>query len=286
MSITSWPNQVTLGTFVADNEADTDSRVTAKVTGWSDAPPVRSSITDRAQQDGGYDAAGLYGPRTVTLEGRVAQATAAAAAAVADALTALAPRSLQTLTVTNASTGARSAQVRIVVGAVLQWYNPQAFSYTLQVKAPDPLKYGAAWSGSTPLSGVSGTGRVWPRVWPTGWGVPAGVTPGQIQVPNVGKAAYWPLLRIDGPVSNPTVVCNQTGDFVTVRRSVLAGQWLDFDLGARRVLLNGQISLRYVTTFGGNWLAVPAGGASYSWSADVSDVNARLTANGYQGAWT
>ena len=281
-----WPNQVTLGSFVADNSGDeSDVRMVTKLTGW-DAPPIRLSITDRAQQDGGYDAVGLYGPRVITLEGYVKRLDHATAKAVADALCAISPRSLQQFTVSEEGVAPRSAQVRLMVGAEPTWRRPDAFHYTLQVKAPDPLKYGAAWSGSAPLVGVTGTGRVWPRAWPTGWGVPVGVTPGSVQVPNSGTVTYWPKLRIDGPVPNPTVTCNQTGDFVRVRRSVLAGQWLDIDLGARRVLLNGQISLRHVTTFGGNWLAVPAGGASFSWSADGADVNARLTVNGYQGAWT
>jgi hypothetical protein len=113
------------------------------------------------------------------------------------------------------------------------------------------------------------------------------VTPGSVSVPNAGTAAYWPTARIDGPVINPRVTLNETGDWVRVARSVAAGQWLEVDFANRRVLLNGipTLSMASVTTFSGRWLAVPVGGGSISWAADSADPAALLTINGFEGAY-
>jgi hypothetical protein len=104
-------------------------------------------------------------------------------------------------------------------------------------------------------------------------------------VPNVGTATYWPVLRIDGPVINPVVTVNETGDWVRINRTVLAGQWLDIDAANRRVMLNGSVSLAGAVTYSGRWLGIPPGGASLSWNADTADAAARLTINGFEGAY-
>ena len=64
--MTAWPNTVAIGDFVADMDGS-DWRATALLTGWDDSPAVRSSIADKAQQDGGWDASGFYSPRVVTI---------------------------------------------------------------------------------------------------------------------------------------------------------------------------------------------------------------------------
>lgn len=284
--MSEWPNSVSIGGFVADLDATDGFRITGKLTGWDDAPPVRATIDDRAQADGGWDASGYYSSRLVTLEGAVAMDTHAAAQAVKDDLLSLSPRSVHELVVDNEAIGPRSALVRVTVGAVLEWLNGEAFTYSLQLTAPDPLKYGPQTFGSTTLAAAAGgAGRVWPRAWPRDWGVPPGVTPGSVVVPNAGTASYHPRLRIDGYVRNPVVQLVETGAWVRFGGEVLDGQWLDFDLGRRRVLVNGQVSQRHRVAFGGDWLAVPVGGGQVTWSADSYNDNHKLSAWGYEGAW-
>ena len=276
---------VSIGDFVADT--DDGNRVTVNVEGWTDAAPVADGITDKSQQDGGWDATGYYRARIVSLEGLVDVASHVDAMALADALTALSPQSLHTLTVDDPDLGARSASVRVSTGAVVSWLSAECFTYSVQLKAPDPLKYGAPTFTTAPLSSTApGAGRIWPRAWPRDWGVPAGVTPGAVSLANAGTASYWPRLRIDGPVPNPVVTLVETGDWVRFGGTVGAGQWLDFDLATRRVLLNGQVSVRHLVTSSGSWLAVPPGGASISWTADAADPAALLNVWGFEGAWT
>ena len=121
--------------------------------------------------------------------------------------------------------------------------------------------------------------------FPLDFGVPAGVTPGALSLTNDGTASYYPRLRIDGPVPNPVVSLAETGDQIAYSGTVAAGQWLDIDCSRRRVLLNGQVSVRHLVSAVGNWCAVPIGGGSLSWTADAADPAATLSAWAYEGAW-
>ena len=285
--MSDWPNVVTLGGVLLDVDDGTSFRVVGDIPGWDAAPAIRNGLTSKAQQDGVWDGTGFDDARVVTVPGFVQEATPQAAYAVLRALQALRPQSVQELVVVNAAIGSLSALTRVTVGVKPVWYGDCAFEYTLTVTAPDPLKYGPATYGTATLSASTpGAGRVWPRVWPTDWGIPAGVTPGAVAVANAGSAAYWPRLRIDGPSLNPTVSMVETGAWVRYGGSLLAGQWLDLDMANRRVLLNGQVSVRQFVTSSGDWLAVPPGGASITWTDDSGSAVALLSMWGSEGAYS
>jgi len=284
--VSSHPNVHTLGDVVLD-ESD-GSRIITNAVGIDDAPEIRSAIEAKAQQSGAWDGVGLYGARVIQLEGYAESDSPDAAQAFADSLRALSPAELYELVVESQGRGVRSATVRVQAGAVLQWLDEDAFTYVLTVVAPDPLLYGARTLGSAGLSGsVAGSGRAWPRVWLRDWGVAAGVTPGALAMPNAGTVTYWPTLRIDGPVTNPTVTCPETGDWVSFGATIPTGQFVELDCRNRlaRFGANGD-DVRYLIDSGGAWLGIPPGGASLSFTADTADAAALLTAIGYEGAWT
>jgi Phage tail protein len=277
--------RVSLGDFTAD--LDDTSRITMTLTGWMDGAPVAPGLVDKAQQDGGWDGTGFLRPREVTLAGGVVQADHAAAMAVADALTSLTPQARYELTVDDSAVGSRSALVRLTSAPVLTWLTARAFVYEVTVTAPDPLKYGPPTFASTTLAVTGGgTGLTYPLAYPLDYGQVPGVIPGAVSLANDGTAGYWPRLRIDGPVPNPTVSLVETGDWVHFEGTVGAGQWLDIDCANRRVLLNGQVSVRAAVSSFGSWLAVPPDGGSLSWTADAADPAAKLNVWGRQGAWT
>jgi len=282
-----WPQVVTLGGVLLDVSDGSSLRASGDLPGWDDAADIRNGLTPKAQQDGVWDGTGFSDAHVVTVSGFVQEATPQAAYAVLRAMQALRPQSVQELVVVNAAIGSLSALTRVTVGVKPVWSGDCAFEYTLTVTAPDPLKYGPATYGTATLSAATpGAGRVWPRVWPTDWGVPAGVTPGAVAVPNAGTAAYWTRQRIDGPVLNPVVSMVETGAWVRYGGSLLAGQWLDFDMANRRVLLQGQVSVRQNVTSSGDWLAVPPGGASITWTDDAGSSAAQLSVWGTEGAWS
>lgn len=253
--------------------------------GWfSGAPAKNASSEGRSGQDGDWPSQPLRDARTVTLSGTVSsdagigpleRAVRAYGAAPLVGVLSGASAELGTLTAVGEVQG--DPKVKIIHSRKATWM--------LTVKLPDPLLYGPDTFGSAGLSGVAGTGRVWPRAWPRDWGVPAGVTPGAVSVPNAGRAAYWPRMRIDGPVANPVITCNETGDSLRYAGTLAAGQYLDIDCGVRRVLLNGFTSQAGRCTWSGRGLGVPVGGASFSWAADSSNPAATLSIFAREGAW-
>ena len=277
--------RVSLGGLLLDDRTPGRERVVTKLDGWGSAP-LRDSIEDKAQQGGAWDGATYASARVVSFEGLIQEATSGEAQRAALDLVALSAAGLLEFVVDDPDLGPLSTFARVTVGADPEWLSGRAFTYKMSVKAPDELKYGPATFASTTLANTAaGTGLVYPLTYPLDYGVPPGVTPGAVTLPNAGTAAYWPRLRIDGPVPNPTVTLIETGDSIRFNGTVAAGQWLDIDCGNRRVLLNGQVSMRHLVSSVGRWLAVPVGGASLSWTADAADPAASLSAWGYEGAW-
>lgn len=281
----SSPRALTLGDVVLVARG-ADFRAVTNMSGWDDSPAVRSSIQTSPGRDGGWDGAGYFDPRVVAVSGIAAFPNHAAACNFRDSLSSLTPHELVELAVDDGE-ATRSAQVRLNRGTVFTWVNNVSLRFDVEVIAPDPTKYGPAAVDSTSLAPVTaGTGLVFPLAFPLDFGAGAGVTPGAVLLSNTGTASYWPRLQIDGPVTNPMVTLNDTGDFVRFAGVVAAGQWLEVDLAARRVLLNGQVSVMHKVTFAGSWLAVPPGGASMSWTADDADPAALLTVWSFDSAWS
>jgi hypothetical protein len=258
---------------------------TEDVAGWFGSPPVRRTSELRAGQHGQRPTSPLRGGRTVTLSGKVYAPDSVTLEAAARRISA-APL---TGTLSGASPwGALLADVEQDDGdgVLFAHVSPIIGRWSITLTAPDPLLYGPPSFTSTALSGsAGGTGLTFALAFPLDFGTAPGVTPGVVEVPNAGTETYWPRIRIDGPVPNPKVTVNETGDFVRLGFTLSASQWVDVDCGNRRVLLNGQSSITRYVTFSGNWLAIPPGGASMSITADAADPAAALSVFHYEGAW-
>jgi len=279
------PNVVSVGGILLDVDSGESFRSVTDLAGWDDTPGVRSAILVKAQQDGGWDAAGFTDARVVTITGAVAEASAQAAYTIAHQLAALRPQQVVEVVVVNAAIGTLSALARITVGVKPSWIGTTAFEYTLTVTAPDPLKYGPPTFATATLSTATpGAGKVYPLAYPVDYGIAPGVTPGAVSVANDGTAPYWPRLRILGPVTNPVVTLVESGAWVRYNGALLAGQWLDLDMVNRRVLLQGQVSVRQSVSSAGDWLCVPPGGGSVTWGADGSGPAALLSVWAYEMA--
>jgi hypothetical protein len=213
----------------------------------------------------------------------VQERTPQAAYAVLRAMQALTPQAVHELAVDDDAIGSLSAMARVTVGVKPVWNGDTDFEYTLTVTAPDPLKYGPPTYGYATLStSTPGAGKVYPVAYPVDYGIAPGVTPGAVSVANAGSAAYWPRLRILGPVTNPVVTLVESGAWVRFTGSLLAGQFLDLDMANRRVLLQGKVSVRQNVSSSGDWLAVSPGGGSVTWTADTADPAALLSVWAYE----
>ena len=276
-----------LGGITLDVNVPGSLRSVADADGWDKAPAISNGLQSRMQQDGAWDAAGFSCERVVTVTGLVREATDQAAYAVLHQLAALRPQSVHEFTVVDSAIGALSCLARVTSAVDPVWVADGAFTYALQVTAPDPVKYGArTFATATLSSDTPGAGLLYPLAYPIDYGIPPGVTPGAVRVANAGTTQYWPTLRIDGAATNPVATMVETGAWVRYGAVLTSGQWLDIDLANRRVLLQGQVSVRHHVTFGGDWLSIQPGGGSITWTADVADSAAQLSVWGREGAWS
>lgn len=251
--------------------------------GWLSISQRRDRAA-KVQQAGSYGSQGHAENLPVTARGTAVYATAAAAAVERRNLIALGGGGTYEMTVVDAAgPGTRFVECDALdVSPVMD----RMFRWSLAVTATDPLLYGSESFAQTGLSSVAGgAGLTYPLTYPLSYGAAAGVTPGVTVMANAGTASYHPRLRIDGPVTNVVLTLAETGDRVALSGSVAAGQWVDVDCANRRVLLNGQVSLRHRVSSVGSWLAVPVGGGSLSWTADGGSSDSSLSVWSYLGAW-
>jgi len=109
----------------------------------------------------------------------------------------------------------------------------------IEFQAADYLYYAdESATTSIPLGLLSTGGLTFPLEFPfVIEGDPAAVgRPGYLSVD--GKAPTWPVLRIDGPCSNPTVTHVASGRTLTVQATIADGEWVEIDTrpGWRTVL--------------------------------------------------
>ncbi|MFF9787204.1 phage distal tail protein [Streptomyces nigrescens] len=109
----------------------------------------------------------------------------------------------------------------------------------IEFQAGDYLYYAdESATTSIPLGLLSTGGLTFPLEFPfVIEGDPAAVgRPGYLSVE--GNAPTWPVLRIDGPCSNPTVTHVASGRTLTVQATIADGEWVEIDTrpGWRTVL--------------------------------------------------
>lgn len=117
-------------------------------------------------------------------------------------------------------------------------FNTGYIPFLVQLLAEDPRKYSSAVASFGPvgLPTTSG-GRVYPLVYPKAYGTIS--TGGDVTVINNGNKETFPILIINGAVSNP-IVTNETANIVMQLSINLAtGDQLVVDCGAKSVVLNG-----------------------------------------------
>ena len=106
--------------------------------------------------------------------------------------------------------------------------------------------FGGTWEGLANAS-VSSRPAGTDRVYGT-----AG-TSGRLTADNAGASPAYPVLRIDGPVANPTVEQVTAGGILTLDATLQAGEYLLIDTRSRAVLLNGSSPRRSWVRAGSVW---------------------------------
>ncbi|GAO08685.1 hypothetical protein TPA0598_04_03210 [Streptomyces lydicamycinicus] len=255
-------------------------------------PELRTQDVELPGDDGAFPGADYYQPRVVTLEvgitapGDPAAATDALAALHRAASSPSIRQDAGDLAVLRMRWPGRDSarrlygRVRRVETASMSKVNFGWIPVTLEFAATDPRWHGEPeqtlslpLSISTTLMGFKAplvapitTGVVDPELR-TGWAF------------NDGDLPAWPALEIQGPVSNPRIVCEQTGRTIALDYSIKAGESLRIETrpGTRWVLHDGaNASFALTRSSRLDLFRLPAGRCEITWTGSDYTNSTRL----------
>lgn len=230
-------------------------------------PELRTSDTPRPQDHGLFWGSDYFGKRIILLDVAILADSAADATALMDALTAVwqPPHPDDTDAIVPLGVDLPGQDPRYLDGRPRRAaYNLDALhdgviSATLQYEVADPRLYSTETVLSTSAAS-SGGGRTYNRVYPLVY-APGG-TGGTILVANVGNFPSRPVLRVNGPSTTPRIENIEAGQFLSANLAIAAGEYLEFDLDAHTVMLNGTASRYGTLVSGSSWWELPPGDSS------------------------
>lgn len=231
--------------------------------GWG-SPASTVQAVQKPRSSGGWAGPGYLPARVLSLTGTVDAPSTSALSDAVDRLNAACSLTDTTLTVIEGGRS-RYCTVRRQGEVLVTFTSDRAATWSVQVVALDPRKYGSPIPLSTNLPSSTG-GLTWPLTWPLTW--TATQVTGVVTITNPGNATGPVTLRINGPVTGPSVTHIGSGLSLTFSSSLTlnAGEWLDVDMEARTVLANGQSSRSgWVTSRG--WFGLEPGDNQFAYGA-------------------
>jgi hypothetical protein len=225
-----------------------------------DTAPFRSQIRDREGIDGGYVDARFMTVRTIVMEGKIYTIPNQSETYI-DALKAnFAPTEFPKPFYFQTDAGQR-----VAYGKSLGLnYRKDAlrrlgvYEFQLQIVCEDPRVYDPLpVVASTSLNAVTTSGRTYPKSYPLLYGVAA--SNNALQLYLGGNRQTTGLIRINGPVVNPSVVYDNTGTTLAFNTTIANGDYIEIDLGAKSVLMNGTAPRRNVMSLIGSWFYLSPG---------------------------
>ena len=240
--------------------------------GWG-SPASTISPVQKPRQNGAWGGLSYSKARSVVISGQAVAPTPALLSSALDTLVAAVDSLGTTLTVVE-SGPSRTMTVRRdgEVAITLKPGVDLMFWWSIQLVASDPRKMGADLTATTSLPSTTG-GLTWPVSWPLIW--PATTVTGQISLTNPGNEVGPVVLRIDGPVTGPSVTHVGSGLTLTFASTLTlgSGEFITVDMERREVLAQGQSAAsraKWVTSRGwsgfepntNTWAFSAAGGGS------------------------
>lgn len=247
--------------------------VLEKFAGWG-SPASSAELTQRARGHGATSSEGFLRPRVMTLEGLIDAPTPEALVVAVEQLVAAVNLDGFRLFVSEPGQ-IRHVEAKRQDDVIVTEISPTVASYSIQVVAKDPRKFGDLITASTRLPFSEG-GLVRPSTWPRTWTGVSGT--GKVTINNTGNTQAPVWLRIDGPLPAGGHSVTHEGKRQTVTFGTAlalgAGEFLTVDMDRREVLAQGQAPRSgYVTSRG--WFSLDPGLNVISFSS----VNYSETAN-------
>lgn len=264
VTVDGWTASMGSAGFRDDNECEW---ILTELDGWFGDVDVRSAPIDSDTTDGTIDGLTTRGARIVTVGGSVRAPDRGSLMAAMDSLAGvLAGRSrVGTLVVNEEARGlSRQAAVRLDSATKIKIADRLRAEWSVVLYAPDPVRYGVDLREASTVRYVPGGLFHVPIHVPIHFGPPGSA--GFLNIYNVGNQDVWPVLRMQGPLVNPSVRL-VGGAALTAYITLNVGEQLIIDTKAHTVML-GQSSRRGFLSFDSQWYSVPPGSSQLFFSAD------------------
>ncbi|MDQ5861128.1 MAG: phage tail family protein [Actinomycetota bacterium] len=233
---------------------------------WDDSPASSAELTQRARGHGATSSEGFLRSMVYTLAGTIVAPTVALGVAARNALSSAVTLDPFQMTVAEGDSILHS-MVKRQDQIIFRRINPTDRTFSIQVAAKDPRKFGDLITATTRLPFSEG-GLIRPSTWPRTWTGVSGT--GTVTITNAGNTEAPVWARIDGPIpagghSITHQSRKQTLTFGTAL-ALEAGEFLTVDMDRKEVLAQGQSPRSgYVTSRG--WFSLDPGPNDISFSS-------------------
>lgn len=162
-------------------------------------------------------------------------------------------------------------------------YLRRAGEATIEFVATDPRIYDATLTQFTQAVAVAGSGRTYNRTYNMTYGAVAGSS-GTFAVTNAGTFPTRGTVRITGPVDTPRFEAIDQGKVIQLAISLTAGDYIDIDMAAKSITLNGTASRYSTMTTNSAWFEILPGVNNLRYAADTTSVGSALELS-FRSAW-
>lgn len=283
--------QVTVGGLALYGDVDENGvawGVPADVEGWDDSAGTTLQTTNRAWGAGTFSNTPFDTGKDYTVTGQFSYPDVAAYHAACGKLKQAVSAGRHVLRVNDHGVDLQ-ATVKRSGSITFKRKHPNWCLFSFQEHADSPYRYRADGLeiGSTGLPVTQG-GMTFPYEFETDftdsrWVFAETVVSGSITIVNDGSAPSPPLIRIDGPVVNPSVEHVNTGRILSAAVTLGTGHWIEFDTATRQVLIDGS-DPRQADVTRREWSDAQPGVNTWNFSADDGETSAKLTVT-FREAW-
>lgn len=252
------------------------NQVLIDLEGWYSPAPMRTTSTPRLWAPGSFSERGYRDERLISLTGQVSCLSRYDAAFMTDTLAAtLADGEAGTFTVDDEDLGVRSAEVYLTGTPKVTWDGQRDIDFTVDMRAPDPRKYGpivktAPITASDPGGGLTFDLFATANANILDFGA-VGVA-GRDTLANAGSAESSPTFTVTGPISDGfTITAVDSGARLVYSGQLGLGEVLVLDSSDGSVMLNGAAD-RSSLLVRREWTDIPRHGKrTYLFDAPYSD---------------
>lgn len=252
--------QVAIGGLAFNQGPDSNGvewLITAE-TGWFSTAGVKATRTEKSSSLGVVRMMEYKGGRSIAFNGTIAAPNVGLLRRAIDQLLGLCPLpdQLYPMMVTDESGITYTAYVCIDGQILTATQSALTQTFSLQLFAPDPRKFGTQYTAliNPQLSSIGGV--PYPVAYPVSYGAPANT--GSAVLTNLGTAYSDMVLTLNGPLTDPIILNGTTGDTLTYNGTIPSGATVVIDTAAGSVFYNGTTNYRSLLT-PNEWFTIPAG---------------------------